>query len=163
MKKNIPILISLFILFSLSLVAQETFTHKEAGIQLTVPGGWTYESKDNSFSFYPPDKDFYIIMTINEANKVDQLVKDLMNDLNQSYTDVNMSDPKDDQQNGMEGWSFSGTAKIKGTDINVIIVYGMYATPKDKVLELGAIGTKEILDKYSKEIDLIDKSIKPLK
>jgi hypothetical protein len=161
MKKNISILISLFILSVMSLYAQETFSNKDAGIQLTVPGGWTYENDGNTFSFNPPDKDFFIILSINEAENVEKLVEELINSLNKSYSDVKLDDPKDDEQNGMKGWSITGTGKTKN-GVDVIILYGMFATPKDKVLELGVIGTKDILEKYSKEIDMIDKSLKPL-
>jgi hypothetical protein len=161
MKKSITILFFLLLISSLSLFAQETFTHKDAGIQLTVPGGWTYENENNTFTFYTPDKDFFVILSINEAENVEKLVKELIDGLNQSYTDVKLDDPKDDEQNGMKGWSLTGTAKTKA-GVDVLIVYGMFATPKDKVLEIGVIGTKDIIEKYGKEIDLIDKSIKPL-
>jgi hypothetical protein len=160
--KKISAVISFLILFSLSSFAQETFTHEAAGVQITVPGGWTYEQGDNDITFYPPDKDFFVIVALHEPVGVEKLVEDLFNALERSYIDIKMDPPSDDEQNGMKGWSLAGTAKTKENEVQVVIAYGMYATPKDKILELGVIATPNILEKYNTELNMISKNIKPI-
>jgi hypothetical protein len=160
MKKLMYLFILIFI-YNISGYAQEVFKDESSGIQVTVPGGWYYETKDNNILFYPEDKDFFVSLATHEAESAEKLVKELFDDLSKSYTDVKLDDPKDDEQNGMKGWSIAGTAKNQN-GVDVIIIYGMYATPKDKILELGAVGTADIIEKYKKQIDEIDKSIKPI-
>jgi hypothetical protein len=160
MKKLMYLFIFVLIL-NLKGFSQEIFKDEASGIQVTVPAGWYYETKDNTILFYPEDKDFYVSLATHEVESAEKLVKELFDELSKSYTDIKMDDPKDDEQNGMKGWSLTGTAKTKD-GVDVIIVYGMYATPKDKILELGAVGTQDIIKKYEKQIDVIDKSIKPI-
>jgi len=46
-------LILIFVFFSNKSYSQQTFIHKEAGVQLVIPPGWFYESEDNNITFYP--------------------------------------------------------------------------------------------------------------
>jgi hypothetical protein len=161
MKKAVLILAVFLFVLTYNSNAQEIFKNTEAGIQFTVPGGWYYETKDNDFEFYPPDKDLTIQVSIAEPKDASALVKDLIDHLKKTYTDINLSDPKDTESNGLKGWELSGTVKDKDGN-ELYVLYEMFSTPKEKILEIYEVGYSEIIKKYKKDFDLIDDSLKPL-
>ena len=74
MKKIMYLFIFIFVL-SISGYAQEVFTDEASGIQVTVPGGWYYETKDNTILFYPEDKDFFVSLATHEAESAEKTGK----------------------------------------------------------------------------------------
>jgi hypothetical protein len=161
MKKAILIFALFMFVFTLNSNAQESFKYNAAGIQFTVPGGWYYESNGANFDFYPPDKDLTIQISIADPKDASELVKDLIDHLKKTYTDINLSDPKDTESNGLKGWELSGTVKDKDGN-ELYVLYEMFATPKDKILEIYEVGYSDIIKKYKKDFDLIDDSLKPI-
>jgi hypothetical protein len=162
MKKSLfKIFLFLLVCSPLQLLSQEVFKDESAGVQLTIPANWYYENEDNSIMFYPKDKDIIVTISTHEASSVDKLVEALINDLSKSLTDVNLSSPADDEINGLKGWEIHGTAKNKD-GVEMTIDYGLYVTPKDKVLELGVVTTGDIMAKYKDDIETLIKGIKPI-
>ncbi len=160
MKKSLLVLSLLLLLIPIQMISQEVFTHKEAGVQLTIPGGWFYEQDGNNITFYPEQKDFVVSITIHELSSIDKIIDALIEDLSKSYSSIDLSDPKDDEINGLKGWEIHGTAKADGVDIS--IDYGIYATPTDKIMEIGAVAAVDTFEKYKKEIETILNGIKPI-
>jgi len=150
-----------FLLLPISAFAQEIFRAEDAGVQLTIPGNWYYESEDNNITFYPKDKDIIVTVSIYEADKIEKIVENLIADLSKSFTDVNLSDPADDDINGLKGWEIHGTAK-NNSGVELTVDYGIYVTPKDKVMKMRVVTTGDIFAKYKEDIETIIKGIKPL-
>jgi hypothetical protein len=153
-------LILIFVFFSNKSYSQQTFIHKEAGVQLVIPPGWFYESEDNNITFYPEDKDLVVSITIHEMNNVESIIDSLISDLTKLYTSVDLTNPKEDNIHGMKGWNFYGTAKNEEEDL--MIQYGLYLTPLNKILELGVVASGDIFEKYKKDIKSIQDGLKPL-
>ncbi len=161
MKKSLFAPVLFFILFlPFQLLSQEVFTNEDAGVQLTVPGGWFYEKVENKITFYPKDKDFVVSIAIHEVSSIETIIDALIQDLSKSYSSIDLSDPKKNEINGLKGWEIHGTAKAEGVEMT--IDYGIYSTPNDKIMELGAVATSDILKKYKNDFDIILKGIKPI-
>ena len=142
--------------------AQETFSHKEAGVEITIPAGWFYESGDEDITIYTPGKELGITLAVMEADKIDQAIAAVTTDLEKSFTAVELGDAKEVKANGMDAWEISGTAQTR-EGLPVIIYYCMVVTPAAKVLEISAVGTKAEFEKFAGEIRQLDESLRPIK
>jgi hypothetical protein len=161
MKKSLIVSILIFILFlPIQLISQEIFKHEDSGVQLVIPAGWFYQKENNTITFFPKDRDFVVSITIHEVSAIDKIIDVLISDLSKTYSSIDISDPKEDNMNGMRGWEIHGTAKANGIDM--AIDYGIYVTPKEKVLEIGAVATGDIFEKYKNDLETFLKGIKPL-
>ena len=150
----------LFVLFFNNCYSQQTFIHKDAGVQLVIPAGWFYESEDNNITFYSEDKEFVVSITIHEINNIESIIDSLISNLTELYTSVDITDPKEDIIHGMKGWHIYGT--VKNEEEVLIIQYGLYLTPNNKILELGVVASEDIFEKYKKDIKTIEDGLKPL-
>jgi hypothetical protein len=161
-KTNLTLLVFLFLALSQIVFAQETFEDKASGVQITVPAGWYYEAGEKDLTIYSPNKELGIILTVKEFKEIDKALDQLVKDLQDGFKNIDMGKPEESETNGMPTLTLAGTAK-NSNDVDVVIVYSLILTPKEKILELGAVGTPETIKKYEKQIDEIDKSLKPLK
>ena len=70
--------ILLFVFFFNKGYSQQTFIHKDAGVQLIIPAGWFYESEDNNITFYSEDREFVVSITIHEIDNVESIIDSLI-------------------------------------------------------------------------------------
>ena len=157
--KKLLLTLSIICISGISARAQETFSHTEAGVEITIPAGWFYESKDQDFTIYTPGKELGITLAVLDATEIDKAIAEVDADLEKHFKDVKLDDVKEAKANGMDCWEISGTASLEGHP--VILYYCMVLTPKGKILEISAVGTEAEFDKYSREIEQLDNSLKP--
>lgn len=143
-----------------SLQAQETFAHTDAGVEITIPADWFYEHSGNDFTIYTPGKELAINLAVMQATEIDKALKEVDADLEKNFTDVKLGDARSAEANGMSCVEIDGTAKLDGHP--VIIYYCLVVTPKGKILEIGAVGTEAEFDKYHRQIEQLDNSLKPI-
>jgi hypothetical protein len=141
--------------------AQETFTHEQAGVEITIPAGWYYEHQDSDFTIYTPGKELAINLAVMEATGIDQALEQADADLEKNFKQVKLGDARRVDANGMECVEIDGTAMLEGQP--VVVYYCLVVTPKGKILEISAVGTDAEFDKYGKEIEQLDNSLKPVK
>ena len=152
----------LFVGFGLSAQAQETFTHKEAGVEITIPADWFYEHADEAFTIYTPGKELGISLAVMEAHQIDKAIDEATKDLEKEFTGVELGEVTEAKSNGMDSWEVGGTAKTRD-GVPVIIYYCMVVTPTAKILEISAVGTEAEFNKFAKGIKQLDESLKPIK
>jgi len=162
MKKSLLLFFALSFIFASNAFAQETFTHKEAGVQFTVPGDWYYEQDGEMFSFYPKDKDITVYVTVAENKEIDALAEEMVKFLEENYKEIDLGKVKEIEAGGMKGFETSGSAIDKESGDKVYIIYELYITPKNKVLEFCEVGFEEVIKKYEADLEIIDNSLKPI-
>lgn len=145
---------------SLTAQAQETFTHTEAGVEITVPAGWYFENENNEFTVYTPGKEIGINLAVIEGTEIDQALDAMSADLEKNFQNVVLGEATSAEANGMDCVEIDGTAELDGQP--VIIYYCMVVTLKGKILEISAIGTESEFGKYAHEIEQLDRSLKPI-
>ncbi|MBI5647097.1 MAG: hypothetical protein HY962_09180 [Ignavibacteriae bacterium] len=160
--KSLFVAIFLLGLSGLTVHAQETFAHKDAGVEITIPAGWFYESGDEAFTIYTPGKELGISLSVMEAHQIDNAIAEVTADLQKEFTAVNLGEVTQAKSNGMDSWEVAGTATMRDGQ-PVIIYYCMVVTPTAKILEISAVGTSAEFEKYSDEIRQLDESLKPIK
>jgi predicted Zn-dependent protease len=158
MKKLIPVLfVFVLMLVSQNLVfSQESFTHPEAKVTITVPGGWVYEINGNSLTMYPQEKELAIGFNIIDATEMEAAAQKAKNDLKIYFPDAKFDTPTESNINGMNAYTVAG-ATPGGTNFS----YTLLVTPVSKIMEIGYVGSKEAVGKYLSDIALIITGIKP--
>ncbi|MFA6235112.1 MAG: hypothetical protein WC824_13140 [Bacteroidota bacterium] len=147
------------ILGSLPAQAQETFSHTEAGVDITIPAGWYYEHGESDFTVYTPGKEVGITLAVIEGTEIDQAVEAVDADLEKNFQNVKLGEATMAEANGMSCVEIDGTATLDGEP--VVIYYCLVVTPTGKILEISAVGTPAEFDKYAQEIEQLDNSLKP--
>ena len=142
--------------------AQETFSHNGAGVAITIPAGWFYESDAEDFTIYTPGKELGISLAVMEAHEVDKAINEATAGLEKEFSDVQLGEVVESNANGMDSWELSGTANTRDGH-PVIVYYCMVVTPAGKVLEISAVGTEAEFKKYASGIKQLDESLKPIK
>ena len=145
----------------LSAQAQETFTHKDAGVELTIPAHWYYETGTNEITIYTPGKELGITLSVMEAHQIDKAIAEVTSDLQKEFTDVELGEATEAKANGMDSWEISGTANTRD-GVAVIIYYCIVVNPTAKILEISAVGTSAEFNKFASEIRQLDESLKPI-
>ena len=158
MKKTTLMLLALvFALISHNLVnAQESFTHPDAKVTITVPGGWFYETSGHVLTMYPKSKDLGLAFNIMDASGIDAAVQKAVSDINTHFPGATVTGPTPHDVNGMTGFSLSGSA-TDGTQFG----YSLIVTPAGKVMEIGFAAKKDAVDKYLSDITTIVNGIQP--
>lgn len=131
-------------------------------MQFTVRGDRFYEHEGQLFTFYPKDKDIVVNLTLAENKEIDALTVDMIKFLEENYKDIEFGDSKEIEAGGMKFFELSGFAIDKKSGDKVYILYELYITPKNKVLEFCEIGFEEAIKKYEADPEIIDNSLKPI-
>jgi len=158
--KSFIIACCLIVLGGFSAQAQETFTHTDAGVEITIPAEWFYEHEEGDFTVYTPGKELAINFAVVQGTEIDQAVDAMAADLQKNFQNVELGEVQTAVANGMDCVEIDGTATLDGE--SVIIYYCLVVTPTAKILEISAVGTPSEFAKYSHEIEQLDNSLKPL-
>ena len=136
----------------------QTFRHEEAMVELTVPAKWSLVEEENRLEVMSPGEEVYVEFQVLAASEIDAAVAEIVEYLNDEIPDIEMGDPEEGTANGMPIWSIIGTSEAEKISVGVIF----YETPANKLLAVYCEMTPES-EKFRKEIDMIDKGIKPIK
>jgi len=158
MKKTFLSVISLFLIFDITISAQETFTHKASGIDITLPAGWFYEIEGENMTAYTEDETLGVNFTVLKAADIDAALTEVDYMLDTEFDNVEIGEAEDIDVNGMY------CVWVDGYADGVELLFAVIQTPKNKSnLLVMAWGLPEVIDKYAADIRLIITSIEPSK
>jgi hypothetical protein len=158
---TLQLILLFLIILPIQSFTQELFTAEFSGVQFLAPGGWFYQQENDTVTFYPDENNIAINIITHESNSVEKIINIIVEDLKNNFKDLKISEPTENEINGMKGWEFHGTA-IRNDDVAIFVDFGVFVTPKNRVLELGIITTSENLRKYQDDIQMVIKGIKPI-
>ena len=153
---SVIIMLVLFI-FQNSLFSQETYTHQEAKITITIPGGWYYEVNGATIKMCPQSNELGIGFNLIEASEMELAGQKVAENIKANYPDATFDNPTEQDINGMKSY----TIKARTPD-GTIISYTLIITPAIKILEMGYMGHRETIDKYNEDLITIITGINPL-
>lgn len=146
----------LFIFFANTNFAQETFTQSDAQVSVTLPAGWQYETQDKMMIASPSEGGFFVYFKVLHVDALDAALGEADEILAGQFKDIKLGDARNEVVNGMNAISVSGTAD--GAQLFI----GVLDTPAANIsLLVWAMGTDDIITKYSNDIATILTSIQP--
>jgi len=146
-----------FVFISQNLVfSQESFTHPDAKVTITVPGGWMYEISGSNLTMYPKSKAIALAFNIMDASGIDAAVQKAVSDIKTHFPTAHIGDPTSHDVNGMTGFSLAGD-----TPEGMAFSYTLFVTPSAKVMEVGFAAQKDAFGKYASDIVTIVNGITP--
>ncbi|MBI3652858.1 MAG: hypothetical protein HY231_17680 [Acidobacteria bacterium] len=97
----------------------DTFTHKDAGIQFHLPKGWKAEPDGEQITVTAPDNSFAVVFWVPAENTFAEAVKALDQELAKTIKNMKITDPsQQDQHNGMEHFAKGGTGEVEGVSVH---------------------------------------------
>ena len=109
-----------------------------ADFSIVVPGNWELEQAEEEGGFFtvtgPTGVQLSFRTIETEDDQIDAAIKQSVEWVFENYSDVDLEDPEDIVQNGMEGFNMTGTAK-NGRD-RVVIVMAWLALKRSHLAEV---------------------------
>lgn len=103
---------------AMSAQQNETYTHKNGGIQFQLPKGWKAEPSGDQMTVSAPDNSIAMIFWVAGEDSLDATVKALGDELDKTMKKVKYTgEAKQDTHNDMPHYSQTGTGEIGGASI----------------------------------------------
>ncbi len=148
--------ICLFFIFNISLIAQESFVHEDAGVSITLPAGWYYESDENSMLAYSEDESVAISFSILTSTNLENALDEVDNMLNAEYESIELGEAEEMSVNGLDALWMNGMAD------DLEMAFLILDTPyEDVILFVSAWGTTEAIEAQMEEVKMIFNNIAP--
>lgn len=149
--------IAVILLFITSSVfGQETLTHADAGVSITLPAGWYYETEGDDMTAYSEDGAVAMSFSVLNASDIDAALEEVDKMIASQFENVSLGDAENIDLNGMN------TILLEGKADGLEIAFEIIDTPISGVsLFLSAWGVPDAVEKYSSDIELIFGSISP--
>jgi len=98
--------------------AGETFTHPEAGVQMTLPAGWMSKNEGETMTVGPADDLINVVLWVPEGDDFRKAVDDLAEELDKVIKNSKITKPgKEITHNGMQAYTTGGTGEVDGKEI----------------------------------------------
>jgi hypothetical protein len=96
----------------------QTFSHKEAGVQFELPKGWKAKPDGETITVSTADDSVQIVFWVPDQDTFDAAVKDLDKELGKTIKNIKTTGkPTQDKHNGMAHYEEAGTGEVEGTTI----------------------------------------------
>ena len=144
---------------SRSYVTQDdrTFTHKEAGVEFTLPKGWKAKPDGEVITVSPADDSLQMVFWVPDEDTFDAAVKGLDNELGKTVKNVKITDKGTaDKHNGMSHFSEGGTGVVNGATIE----WSVDVLAAKKVVIILTFAAPGIAEKHAEEAAQFITSIK---
>lgn len=113
-------------------------TQEASDFSVDVPGEWELEQAEEEGGFFtvngPTGVQLSFRTVATDDEDMEAAIKQSVEFVFENYEDVEMGDPEDIKQNGMDGFNMTGTAKLNGEP--VIIVMAWLALKKTALAEV---------------------------
>ncbi len=97
---------------------EQTFHHKDAGIQFILPKGWKAKPDGEVITVSTADDALQMVFWVPDEDTFEAAVKDLDKELGKTVKNTKItSKGKTDTHNGMPHYGESGTGEVEGTTI----------------------------------------------
>jgi predicted Zn-dependent protease len=98
--------------------AGETFTHPEAGVQMTLPAGWKSNNEGETMTVGPADDLINVVLWVPEGDNFEKAVDDLAEEMDKVVKNSKITQPgKETTHNGMQAYTTGGTGEVDGKEI----------------------------------------------
>lgn len=126
----------------------ETFTHKDAGVQLQLPKGWKAKPDGEVITVSTADDSLQIVFWVPEEDTFDAAVKDLDKELGKTIKNIKTTGkPTRDKHNGMAHYGESGTGEVEGT----VIAWSVDVLAAKKPLIILTFAAPNLFEKHADE------------
>jgi hypothetical protein len=114
-----------------------------ADFSVVVPGNWDLEQADEEGGFFtvtgPSGVDLSFRTVETEDSQMEAAIDQSIEWIFDNYDDVELGDPEDVVQSGMQGFSMAGTAKDRSSGRTKVIVMGWLALKRTHLAEVWII------------------------
>lgn len=98
--------------------AGETFTNQEAGVQFTLPAGWTSKTEGEKIMANSPMDAVSVVLWVPQGDDFNKAVDDLMAQLDKIIKNPKVTSPgKETTHNGMPAYTAGGTGEVDNQEI----------------------------------------------
>lgn len=165
MFKFYKIAVVLFIALSIQAISKDQkFT--DANLVVSFPSTWTIEQDNGVVVSTVDNEDISIVFTIIESEDLDKALEAGMVEIRKQYTDLKLDEVKEETLDNVTVIYTDGKGKLTGDNgklVNVELTIALVPGSNSKFLFIHGVATPDALDKFSKDIEFILKSIKPIK
>lgn len=157
MKKNFALIAVLTtIIISQSLIAQETFTHPEANVSVTLPAGWLYEIDGPDMIVSTEDETLILTFSIVDSDDIEIALEEIDKMLAETFEEVTINDPEELNFNGLTGIWIDGTAD------ELECVFIIIETPAvSNNLLISGWASPDVIESYINDLEMMIASISP--
>jgi predicted Zn-dependent protease len=140
-----------------SSAAGETFTHAEAGVQMTLPAGWQSKNEGETMTVGPADNLISVVLWVPKGDDFKKAVDDLAEELDKVVKNSKITKPgKEITHNGMQAYTTGGTGEIDGKEI----VWGVDMLKAKKPFIVLTFGAPEQSEHHASEYQQFIGSLK---
>jgi len=98
--------------------AGQTFTNQEAGVQFTLPAGWTSKTEGEKIMANSPMDAVSVVLWVPQGDDFNKAVDDLTAQLDKIIKNPKITSPgKEVTHNGMPAYTAAGTGEVNGEEI----------------------------------------------
>lgn len=98
--------------------AGETFTHPDAGVQFTLPAGWTTKAEGEKIIATSEHEAVSVVLWVPRGDDFDEATDQLMQQLDNVIKNPQITSPgKESTHNGMRAYTAGGTGEVSGQPI----------------------------------------------
>jgi predicted Zn-dependent protease len=134
-----------------------SFSHKDAGIEFTLPKGWKAKPDGEVITVSSADDAVQMVFWVPDADTFDAAVKELDKELSKTVKNTKItSKGKQDTHNGMSHYGESGTGEVEGATI----AWSVDVLAAKKPVLILTFAAPELLEKNATELVKLIDSIK---
>lgn len=117
--RTLALLVALGLLTALASAAQDqTLTHKEAGLQFTLPAGWQTDAEGDRLLVHSPDKSVAIVFFVATEANFEAAVGAMVDEVDKIVDNVKVTNKgQEGEHNGIPMYSVSGNGTLDGKAI----------------------------------------------
>ena len=98
--------------------AGETFTHAEAGVQMTLSADWKSNNEGETMTVGPADNLINVVLWVPKGDDFQKAVDDLAEEMDKVVKNSKITKPgKEITHNGMQAYTTGGTGEVDGKEI----------------------------------------------
>ncbi len=102
-------------------------TERGADFSVVVPGDWDLEQAEEEGGFFtvngPTGAQLSFRTIETDDDDIDAAIKQSVEFVFANYSEVELGDPEDIVQNGMEGFNMTGTAELDGNPVVIVMAW----------------------------------------
>jgi len=137
----------------------ETFTHKDAGVQFQLPKGWKAKPDGEVITVSSADDSLQVVFWVPDEDTFDATVKDLDKELGKTIKNIKTTGkPTNDTHNGMAHYEETGTGEVDGATI----AWSVDVLAAKKPLIILTFAAPNVFEKHAEDYVKLVNSIKKI-
>jgi predicted Zn-dependent protease len=146
----------LLVFLTSSIFSQESFTHPEAYITVTLPAGWMYEADETTLTATTEDESLAFTFSVLETDDMDAALDAIDEMLAADFEEISLGEAEEVDFNGLYGIIIEGTAD------GLECAFAIIDSPVEGIsMLMSGWAAPEVLEAYGEDIGMILNSISP--